>query len=80
MPKEYRLLLGKSIPVKAYHHVISQLCFLQARVQKNALSYNACCYTDAPLRWWIRAVESILPWLLTRYLCSAPDQLWRSLC
>lgn len=29
----------------------------------NAICYNACSYTDAPLRWWIRAVESILPWL-----------------
>ena len=29
----------------------------------NAICYNAYCYTDAPLRWWIRAVESSLPWL-----------------
>jgi len=42
-------------------HVSALLC--ASRSPTNAICYKACCYADAPLRWWIRAVESIWSWL-----------------
>lgn len=51
-----------------------------SRSPKNPICHNTCCSTATPLRWWIRADESILYLRkLMCCLCTAPQQLWRSI-